>query len=277
MDKEALRQFKESGYLVLTDFVSREACRGLIDRAEHIAECYVADGPLSFFTTDEARRSTDERFLASARDIALFFEDEAVIDGQLTMPPSAACNKIGHALHDLDPAFSAFSRTPDLERVARDVGLTDPLLLQSMFIFKNPRVGGRVDWHQDATFLYTDPVTVTGFWFALEDADRENGCLWVSPGGHAQGVRRRFLKGPTGDTWFVPGETPQLDISAPVPLEVPAGTLVVFDGCLPHFSAANRSSKRRCAYTLHLIERSAHYPADNWLQASEERPFRGFR
>ena len=276
MDAQSYEQFRESGYLIIPDFVSQAECQALIERAEQLTGTFVTDGPLSRFTTDETRRSTDAYFLASARDVAFFFEDETVIDGQLTLPPADACNKIGHALHDFDPIFSAFSRNPDLERVAKAVGLVDPLLIQSMFIFKNPRVGGRVDWHQDATFLYTDPITVKGFWFALEDADRENGCLWVAPGGHLQGVRRRFIRGEEGQTSFIPPEAAPLELPSPVPLEVPAGTLVVFDGCLPHFSAANRSAKRRCAYTLHLIESSAHYPDDNWLQDTAQRPFRGF-
>ena len=46
-----------------------------------------------------------------------------------------------------------------------------------MYIFKQPHIGGEVGCHQDATFLYTDPITVTGFWFAIEDATLENGCL----------------------------------------------------------------------------------------------------
>ena len=277
MQEEALTHFSETGYLVLEDFVSKTECRRLIERAETLTSSFVENGPLSRFTTDEARRSTDERFIRSARGSEFFFEDEAVVDGRLTMSPLAACNKIGHALHDLDPTFASFSRTSELERVASQIGLADPLLIQSMFIFKNPRVGGRVDWHHDAAFLYTEPVTVTGFWFALEDADRDNGCLWVAPGAHTQEVRRRFVKGPDGDTWFVPEEPVELEISEPTPIEVPAGTLVIFDGRLPHFSAANRSAKRRCAYTLHLIDRSSHYPDDNWLQATESHPFRGFR
>ena len=61
-----------------------------------------------------------------------------------------------------------------------------------------------------------------------------------------------------------------------VPLEVAAGTLIVLDGLLPHFSLANRSQRRRAAYTLHAIDPAAHYPTDNWLQRVG-LPLRGFR
>jgi phytanoyl-CoA hydroxylase len=49
---------------------------------------------------------------------------------------------------------------------------------------------------------------------------------------------------------------------------VPAGTLVVFHGLLPHYSAANRSPRSRLAYTLHVTDGRAAYAASNWLQRS---------
>ena len=67
-----------------------------------------------------------------------------------------------------------------------------------MLIFKPPRIGGEVVWHQDATFLHTEPSRVLGMWFALEDANRENGCLWGLPGGHLKGLKSRFLRTPSG-------------------------------------------------------------------------------
>ena len=38
--------------------------------------------------------------------------------------------------------------------------------------------------HQDATFLMTNPSKVLGVWIALEDATKENACLWFIPGSH---------------------------------------------------------------------------------------------
>lgn len=47
---------------------------------------------------------------------------------------------------------------------------------------QQPHIGGEVSAHQDSTFLYTDPPTVVGLWVALEDATKDNGCLWSIPG-----------------------------------------------------------------------------------------------
>ncbi len=55
-----------------------------------------------------------------------------------------------------------------------------------------------------------------------------------------------------------------------------ADTLICFDGLLPHYSAANRSSQARHAYTLHVVDGQAHYPETNWIQRGRDFPVRGF-
>jgi phytanoyl-CoA hydroxylase len=60
-----------------------------------------------------------------------------------------------------------------------------------------------------------------------------------------------------------------------LPIECEAGTLVVFDGLMPHFSGANRSPRSRLAYTLHASSAQARYSPRNWLQR-KALPLRGF-
>ena len=55
-----------------------------------------------------------------------------------------------------------------------------------------------------------------------------------------------------------------------------AGALVVFHGRLPHYSAPNRSAVSRHAYTLHVVDASAAYAPENWLQRDGALPVRGF-
>jgi phytanoyl-CoA hydroxylase len=143
-----------------------------------------------------------------------------------------------------------------------------------MYIFKQPRIGGEVGWHQDDTFLHTTPPTVTGFWMALDDADHDNGCLLVLPGGHRGPLRQRFRRRGDGLAMEIVDATPWPDVQ-PVALEVRRGSLIVLHGRLPHASSANRSSRPRHAYALHLIDGRASYDADNWLQRPN-LPMRGF-
>ena len=119
------------------------------------------------------------------------------------------------------------------------------------------------------------PSTVTGFWIALDDADRDNGCLMALPGGHRGPLRQRFHR--VGDRLVTDDARRRRrgPPSPPVALEARRGTLVVLHGLLPHASAPNRSARPRHAYALHLIDGRAEYPADNWLQRPD-LPLRGF-
>jgi phytanoyl-CoA hydroxylase len=272
--------YERDGFLVLEGFVDPARCAELRERAVELVERWQPSEQRTVFTTDEQERASNSEFLDSGHGIWCFFEEEAIgADGELRTPKALSINKIGHAQHDLDPVFEQFTYTPELAAVARDVGLDDPLALQSMYIFKQPGIGGEVGCHQDATFLWTDPITVTGFWFALEDATIENGCLWAAPGGHRTPLRKLFRRSDpgTGDlTHFEvldpsPLPTPPDDL---VPLEVPAGTLVVLHGLLPHWSDVNRSARSRHAYSVHCISGDAEYPAWNWLQRPSDLPLR---
>lgn len=263
--------WERDGFLVVEGFADEASCRALMDRAARLVDEATSEDVVSIFSTTEQDRTSDEWFLGSGGTIRAFFEE----DGRTV-------NKLGHALHDLDPVFEAFSRRPELAAVARHAGMEDPLLLQSMHHFKGPHVGGEVTCHQDATFLWTEPVSVVGFWFALEDATLENGCLWAQPGGHRGPLRKRFLRCGTvaeGTRFEELDPTPLPEPGGPelVPLETSAGTLVLLHGLLPHWSGPNRSSRGRQAYSVHCIEAGATYPADNWLRRPPDLPLRGFR
>jgi ectoine hydroxylase-related dioxygenase (phytanoyl-CoA dioxygenase family) len=62
-----------------------------------------------------------------------------------------------------------------------------------MYIFKNSKIGGEVSMHKDSSFLITDPLTVCGVWVSLDEATKENGCMWGVPGSHLK-KPNQFLK-----------------------------------------------------------------------------------
>ncbi len=113
--------------------------------------------------------------------------------------------------------------------------------MQSMLFIKAAGKPGQA-WHQDEFFIPTRDRSLTGGWIALDDATVENGCLWVLPGSHKDGIiwpqhqheDRRFDC--TGEAYHFPYK----DEDA-IPVEVPAGSLVFFNGYLLHRSLPNKA------------------------------------
>jgi len=274
---EQLDQYHKRGYLVLEGFADESECDLLRARAVELVQEFDPADIVSVFSTHEQNRLTDEYFLTSRDKIRFFFEENAFnSDGTLKYEKEKSINKIGHALHDLDPVFDRFSRNERVKELARALGLENPYLLQSMYIFKQPNIGGEVTCHQDSTFLYTEPIDIAGLWFALEDATIENGCLWAIPGGHRRGLKSRWRRSRDGGMEFEVFDNEPWSEEELIPLEVAKGTLILLHGLLPHRSFENRSARSRHSYTLHLIGAEARYPSDNWLQRSETMPLRGF-
>lgn len=272
-----LDDYREAGVLVLESFVAVERCRQLRERILELVAAFDPAEDGHIFSAMQQTQLDDAYFEESGDKIRFFFEHDAFdADGRLRQPREASLNKMGHAMHDLDPVFDAFSRTPELARLAADLGLEDPGVIQSMVIFKPPRIGGEVCCHQDSTFIYTEPESCVGFWFALEDATVDNGCMRFIPGGHRLGLKQRHYRNDQGRLVFETLDETPWPADADIPAEAGTGTLVVFDGRSPHRSGPNRSDRSRMAYTLHAIDKACHYPDSNWLKRRPDLPLRGF-
>ena len=272
-----LAAFRESGVIVLYDFVGLDACDALRARAAKLVAEFDPSDVRSVFSTTKQTQLDDDYFIESGDKIRFFLENDAFDEnGDLRQSKEHSLNKMGHAMHDLDPVFDRFSRTPELAGVVRRIGFAAPAVLQSMYIFKPPNIGGEVVCHQDSTYIYTEPESCVGFWFALEDATLENGCMQFIPGGHKLPLKKRNYRGANGKLVTETLDDSPWPEERRRPAEAPAGTLVIFDGRTPHLSAANRSSTSRHAYTLHVIDQQCRYPAENWLQRRADLPLRGF-
>lgn len=105
-------------------------------------------------------------------------------------------NKVGHALHTDHPVFRKYTFDNRIRELCWQLGFQRPAVPQSMYIYKNPGIGGEVTSHQDGSYLYTDPPSTVGFWIALEDATLENGCLKFIRASHNNGTHRRYIRNP---------------------------------------------------------------------------------
>lgn len=303
--KEYSDFFEENGYLVVPGFASNDECEGMMERMDSLLEAWDPDHTLEVFRTDEQQTSaqgSSKYFLDSSHGVAFFLEPDALdaTTGKIKdgLDKRQAVNKAGHYLHVVDEVFKEYSESPKVASLVSALGWVAPVLPQSMYIFKQPKIGEVVTSHQDSTFLHTQPrTTCLGLWLALQDATLDNGCLWARPGSHKEPVRRQMVRNPE---FFESGTGPMTVFKDLVPPEdqkawegglpqgdsvedsgfkaVPMkqGDLFVIHGSLDHLSLPNSSPHSRHTFQLHLIEGQSEgitWSAENWQQAQPGTTF----
>lgn len=146
-----------------------------------------------------------------------------------------------HFPHKLSPVMKHYLAQRVMVDVLTQIIGPNVKCMQSMLFIKASGKPGQA-WHQDEYFIPTRDRSLTGGWIAMDDATVENGCLWVIPGSHKHGIiwpqrqheDRRFDC--TGEAIYFPYS----DDDA-IPVEVPAGAIVFFNGYLLHRSLPNRA------------------------------------
>jgi len=285
--------YEENGYVLIPNFVSVDEIDKLKTRAEELVDDFFnkpeSKSCISIFSTQDQTQKSDQYFINSGDKIRFFFEEKAFDkEGNFQTPKNQSINKIGHALGELDDVFKKFTFHPTACSLVKSLGMKDPLLVQSMYIFKQPKIGGFVSIHQDNTFMNTKPMSCMAFWYAVDDVTLDNGCLWVVPKSHKDGICSRFKRNKEGTSvlfsppdpeeaapWASLKEKYDKDLHSDlwVPLPCEKGSLIVIHGSVVHMSAQNTSPISRHAYTFHMIEANSLFSSDNWLQRSKEMPF----
>lgn len=295
------RFLDQQGFLLVQKFCRLDEIHALKQQMVRLAEDWDPTKKTIAFRTDEESnkvQGSDDYFLESASRVHFFAEVDALdkhgsLKEEFRHDKLGALNKAGHGMHMIPGAFRDYTCSQKIKDLVHELGWTDPVVPQSMYIFKQAKIGGAVNSHQDSTFLYTEPKqTCLGLWLALDDATLQNGCLWVRPKSHWEPVRRQFKRNPLyfGQDAIEQGSNiGQGDPSEPkmlmeslaehanvpwegllpegsdppcnglleagfIPIECKAGDLLCFTGELDHLSLPNFSDAQRHTFQLHLVQ-----------------------
>ena len=127
LTSEMMADYREAGVLILRDFVSRDACDRLRQRMLEMVNDFDPSEVRTVFSTTSDTHQADDYFVSSGDKIRFFLENGAFdADGKLRQSKADSLNKVGHAMHDLDPVFDRFSRTPALAAVVERLGIANP-------------------------------------------------------------------------------------------------------------------------------------------------------
>ena len=158
------------------------------------------------------------------------------------------------APHIADPRFLKLCAHPSiLDAVEPFIG-PNIVLFASQIICKAKGDGLEVPWHQDGIYWDLEPMNVITLWLAIDESTVENGCMRVVPGTHTRGpIEHVEIENPQTKVLHRGIPAREFDASKWVDCVLPPGGASFHAPYLIHGSAPNRSTKRRCGYTMRLM------------------------
>ena len=260
------------GFSIIENVFNNMHCDEMKNRAKFLVKKDKSKKTIGF-SLKKNKHHSDDNFLSSAYKINYFYEDKMINnDGTFKDKKINCISKLGHCLHDIDHVFKQYSYDIKLKKLLQIIKFSNPVLSQSSYIFKQPLVGGEYLWHQDSTYLLTEPLSCTALWIAIDDANEQNGCLQIIPSSHKHKIRKRvkYVKGKIIRENLINEEW---DETYTFPLCAKKGSVIIFHGSLAHKSSENSSNMSRNAFVLHFFNKNAKYSEDNWLQRPDFFPF----
>ncbi|MYG06646.1 phytanoyl-CoA dioxygenase family protein, partial [Candidatus Poribacteria bacterium] len=194
------------------------------------------------------------------------FQNALVRDGKVEASGIHAMHSI-HQMNLYSAEFLTRTRDPRLTDPVVDILGPDLLGLNSLYIWKPPKIGLGFPWHQDR--WYTRPQfktkTTVGTWTAIDAADKENGCLYVIPGSHKIGILEHVeLEGSQQQEFKQAVGARDED---GVAVEIPPGSVIFFDNRILHKSTDNNTERFRRSNIAHYISAKAErVPHKNYMR-----------
>ncbi|MEM7538625.1 MAG: phytanoyl-CoA dioxygenase family protein [Chloroflexota bacterium] len=224
LTEHQIKQFKDDGYVALPDFFTKEEVTAMLAELER------------FKSEGLGRNVATEG------------------DGETT-----STTKINYQIIPLNNKSTLFRAMPFHPKIIDCLShlIGTPFVRQLDQIFLKPaHTGAGTDWHTDnGYFKISDPTKATGMWIALHDATIANGTLEVVPGSYKQTFdHERDLN---SDHHI----HTEVEDSAAVAVELPAGGAVFFNYGTAHGTRANNTDHERAGLAFHFL-RTDYIPAD---------------
>jgi len=214
--------YRDNGFLVVTDGVDEAGLQALA--RETVALCRGERGAVS---------RSPQAVGGELTDVQLRTLPEA------ELLPRFLCI---HHPHKISETIHQYLAHPAIVEVLTRIVGPNVKCMQSMLFTKAAGKPGQA-WHQDEDYIPTRDRSLTGAWIAIDDATIENGCLWVIPGSHQRGILwPQYLHSDNEyDCAGMSYDFPYDEQRDAVPVEVPRGSIVFFNGYLLHKSLRNRA------------------------------------
>lgn len=164
------------------------------------------------------------------------------------------------ALLAFDTGFLNYARIPEILDIVEQLIGGNFALWNSSFFAKPAQQGTRTPWHQDGEYWPIRPHATCSVWIAVDDSNKENGCLRVLPGSHRAKVLLPHEINNSSDV-SLPLQIKQenFDESAAVDVVLERGQISLHDVFLAHASEPNTSDKPRRGMTLRYMPTSSVY------------------
>lgn len=178
---------------------------------------------------------------------------------------ASAVRKINRCAEDDDVFLALATQSRILDIVESLIG-PDIKLFGSQ-CFMKPAGGVEKPYHQDSAYFTIEPPELVTCWTALDDTTTENGCLWIIPGSHREGLLDHDQPWQVGDRVDQQVRAEQIDLGRETPIEMKAGSCSFHHSMLLHRSGANQTQNSRRGMAVHYM--SAH---SRWTHPTKAKP-----
>lgn len=238
--------FNDNGYLVIEDLLTLEE----INEYRDLYEDFLSNKIDAAHVRGDLSGQTDDTTTAVVERIT-----------QIMVPSRLVPELLHKALHQKSLS------------IARQLLGDDVRLDFDMLIDKAPFTDTPTPWHQDCAYWISMPDTrAASCWVALDDAYKENGCMWYVPKSHLVPIRPHRSTGKGGALQCDASE------SEAVAVEIKAGSCVYHHGGTLHYSRGNSTAHRRRAFITNFRpEAMIAYERENGYDHTGERKVRDER